>query len=70
MARLGTERIGRINKAIFQLCAFVNGWSKPTEAQLDEWQDEIVGLLEDVNDAAFPDALTPESESPEEPEAG
>jgi len=63
MARPGPKDIQRINHAVFELCAFVNGWTKPSESQLDEWQDELVGLLEMVNDAAFPDALTPESES-------
>jgi len=70
MARLDSNTISAIWKASFRLIAFVNGDLKPRESDLDEWQDILVCLLEAVHDASFPDALTPEGESSEEPADG
>lgn len=62
---LTTDKIKRIDKAVTQLIAFVNGWVVPTEERLDEWQDEVVDLLELVNDQRYPDALA-SSEEPQQ----
>lgn len=66
--RITTDKMKRIELATMNLMGFVNGWLKPTEAKLDEWQDELVDLLEMANDQRYPDALATEEEPPLMPE--
>lgn len=63
--RISTEKMKRVESALTKCIAFINGWVKPTEEQLDEWQDELVDVLEMVNDQRYPDALA-EIEEPQE----
>lgn len=46
--------IDRYLRAIVKLSLFANREIKASERELDQWQDEVVELLERVNDERFP----------------
>jgi len=53
MSRITTERIAKYLHAVWELCAFAKGFSKLSESKLDEFQDDLVELMEEVNDCRY-----------------